>query len=131
MKYFFILFIFFKFASSFIPIKNNIKYKEKLVCSNIHLQCQDNENVNNEYNSVYEDMPYPDDKVFTQEKINDEYNELKNRCCGEVNEKDELEQLEREFFELYQKMKKHNKKIVVKTSNDLYKLFKMMKPFNK
>jgi len=41
-----------------------------------------------------------------------------------VNEKDEIEDLEKEFFELYQKMKKHNKKKICRTIKDINKLFK-------
>jgi len=39
------------------------------------------------------------------------YDELNNRCSGEVNEKEELEQLEKDFAEMYEKIKKHNKNI--------------------
>jgi hypothetical protein len=45
--------------------------------------------------------------------------ELKNVCCGEVNEKQDienLEKLERECFEMYQNMTKHNKKNIYKKS---------------
>ena len=42
-------------------------------------------------------------------------------------ENDELEELEKEFFELFQKMRKHNTKRIYKTSKDLYKLFKKNK----
>ena len=59
-----------------------------------------------------------------EREIINEYEDLKNRCCGEVNEDNELEQLEREFFEVFQKIKRHNRKRVYKTSQDLYKLFK-------
>lgn len=44
-----------------------------------------------------------------------------------VDEEEELEQLERDFFELYQKMKKYNTKKIYKTTRDLYKLFKKEK----
>jgi len=39
------------------------------------------------------------------------YEELNNRCCGEVNEKNEIEELERDFFEIFQKIKKFNKRV--------------------
>ena len=61
--------------------------------------------------------------LFNQE-IADDYENLKNRCCGEVNETDEIEQLERDFFEILQKIKKHNKRQIYKTTTDLYKLFR-------
>ena len=61
---------------------------------------------------------------FSQNKFLQEYEELNNRCCGEVNEKDEIEELEREFFEIFQRIKKYNKKRIISSANDLYKLFK-------
>ena len=59
-----------------------------------------------------------------EEELVNEYEDLKNRCCGEVNEVNEIEQLEREFFEIFQKIKRHNRKRVYKTTQELYKLFK-------
>lgn len=59
-----------------------------------------------------------------EKQLKDQYDHLLNRCCGEVNETDELEELEREFFEIYQKMKKYNKKRVIKTTQQLYQLFR-------
>ena len=59
-----------------------------------------------------------------EEHLVNEYEDLKNRCCGEVNEVNEIEQLERDFFEIFQRMKRHNRKRVYKTSQELYKLFK-------
>ena len=67
---------------------------------------------------------YNDEYGCYIEDISDEYEELKNRCCGEVNETEEIEQLERDFFEVFQKIKKHNKQRIYKTTKDLYKLFK-------
>jgi hypothetical protein len=62
--------------------------------------------------------------TFLNKQITDQYEELTNRCCGEVNETDEIEQLEREFFDVLQKIKKHNKRQMYKTTKDLYKLFR-------
>ena len=59
-----------------------------------------------------------------EQQIQNELIELNNRCCGEVNETDEIEQLEKEFFEVFQKIKKHNKKRIYKTNKDLFSLFK-------
>ena len=56
-----------------------------------------------------------------------EFNEINNRCCGEVNESDEIEQLEKDFFDILQRIKKHNKKKIYNTSKDLYNLFKRNK----
>jgi len=80
---------------------------------NFAMHCRENENLCGKSGYLYEN----------KDKDND-LEELQNRCCGEVNENDELEQLEREFFEVFQKIKQHNKKRIYKTTQDIYKLFK-------
>ena len=55
--------------------------------------------------------------------------------CGKVGylfepkETDETEELEREIFDMLQKIKRHNKKKIYNTTKDLYKLFKQDKKF--
>jgi len=65
--------------------------------------CRKDKNLCGEKGFLYEE----------EERINEDfldvYDELSNRCSGEVNEKEELEQLERDFAEMYAKIKKHNK----------------------
>lgn len=59
-----------------------------------------------------------------REQFIEKTEELKNACCGEVNEKQDienLEKLERECFEMYQKITKYNKKYVYKKSPKFYK----------
>jgi hypothetical protein len=90
-----------------------------ILISNFAVHCRNNENLCGKSGNLYE----PDSEII-QKKFYDDYEELNNRCCGEVNEKYELEELEKEFFELFQKIKKHNTKRIYKTSKDLYKLFK-------
>jgi hypothetical protein len=61
------------------------------------------------------------------EEIIDISENLNNMCCGEVNEKIEIqeyENMEKELFDILQKIKKHNTRRIYKTSRDLYKLFK-------
>jgi len=41
-------------------------------------------------------------------EIYDEIDALNNRCCGEVNETDDIEQLENDFVDIFQKIKKYN-----------------------
>lgn len=67
---------------------------------------------------------YEPNHEFTKNNFLEEYEELTNRCCGEVNEKDEIEQLEKDFFEIFQRIKKYNKKRIISSANDLYKLFR-------
>lgn len=55
------------------------------------------------------------------------FEELNDKCCSEfTDEKDlqELEKLEKELVDVFQRMRKHNTKRIYKTSKDLYKLFK-------
>ena len=103
----------------------NLAYpgEDTVILYNFASHCRNDENLCGKTGFLYEPK-----NVATNDKINNDinndYDTLINRCCGEVNEKDELEELERDFFELFQKMKKYNTRRVYKTSLDLYKLFK-------
>ena len=90
---------------------------------NYAVHCRENENLCGKSGFLYEMNEVIYDKNLLEQDIQNELIELNNRCCGEVNETDEIEQLEKEFFELFQKMKKHNKKKIYKTTQDLYNLF--------
>jgi hypothetical protein len=65
---------------------------------NFAKHCRNDENLCGKSGFLYEDNP----------EIIYQLNELANKCCGEVNEKNELEELERDFFEIFQRMKKYN-----------------------
>ena len=65
---------------------------------NFATHCRNDENLCGKSGFLYEDNP----------EIIDQLNELTNKCCGEVNEKNEIEELERDFFEIFQRMKKYN-----------------------
>jgi len=103
--------------------KNNVYLNNKhALISNLASHCRSNENLCGKEGFLYEKQV--DEKQVDEKQILDEYEELKNRCCGEVNETEEIEQLERDFFEVFQKIKKHNKQRIYKTTQELYKLFK-------
>ena len=53
-------------------------------------------------------------KMYWNE-ITNKNNELNTMYPGEVNKKDELMKHENEYFKLYQKMQKHNKKKIYKS----------------
>jgi len=91
---------------------------------NYAIHCRNNENLCGKTGFLYEPINTNDDKNKINMDLRNELDELNNRCCGEVNEKDEIEQLEKEFFEIFQKIKKHNTKNIYKTTKDLYNLFK-------
>ena len=87
------------------------------VIYNFATHCRNNENLCGKEGLLYEENN-------ETKQIKMDYEDLNNRCCGEVNEKDEIEQLERDFFEIFQRIKKHNKKTIYNTSKQIYKLFK-------
>ena len=88
--------------------------------------CRSSENLCGKSGFLYEAIDDTNDtnKNDNKNSILNDYDELSNRCCGEVNETDEIEQLEKEFFEIFQRIKKHNKKRIFTASKDLYKLFR-------
>lgn len=93
-----------------------VKGAEKIVYE-FASHCRNNETMCGERGFMYE----PAEKI---REYRNKYEELANRCCGEVNESDEIEQLEREMLELMQKIKKHNTRNIYRTTKDLYKLFR-------
>jgi hypothetical protein len=99
----------------FSPCKENYKLINKLA-----INCRQNEDLCGINGKSYQESP--ENKQFV-----DDLENLTNRCCGEVNETDEIEQLERDFFFILQKIKKHNKKRIYNTTKDLYKLFRRSK----
>jgi hypothetical protein len=111
----------------------NISYDKKteaeIKIPNYAFHNRNNENLCGKAGFLYEskELDTPNSEINDNNDkniISNKLNELNNRCCGEVNETDEIEQLEREFFEVFQKIKKHNKKQIYRTTKDLYKLFK-------
>lgn len=92
---------------------------KNIIIYDFALHCRNNENLCGKSGVLHE--PYDE---ITKKIFSDDFEELNNRCCGEVNEIDEIEELERDFFELFQKIKKHNTKRIYNSTKDLYKLFK-------
>lgn len=98
----------------------NISNKDKsVIIYDYAIDCRSNENKCGKEGILYEQ-----NDEFVKNNFLEDYEQLNNRCCGEVNEKDELEELEKEFFEIFQRIKKYNKKRFINSANDLYKLFK-------
>jgi hypothetical protein len=99
---------------------------KEIIQHDFSTHCRSSENLCGKSGFLYEAISEPEPKLETEletDFLND-YDELSNRCCGEVNETDEIEQLEKDFFEIFQRIKKHNKKRIYTASKDLYKLFK-------
>ena len=106
-------------------------YKNKdleFVQNNYAKHCRMDENLCGKKGFLYESSSTSSvEIIYDQEELMNDYDELNNRCCGEVNETDEIEQLEKDFFEIFQRIKRHNKKVVYTAGKDLYKLFKRNK----
>jgi hypothetical protein len=98
------------------------KYKRKKIYE-FAMHCRNNENMCGKLGFLYEEKNNNLNNEVDDDLL-DIYEELNNRCCGEVNEQYEIEQLERDFFELFQKIKKFNTKRIYKTTRDLFKLFR-------
>ena len=98
-------------------------YNDKLV-KNLAKHCRNNEDLCGKDGFLYESI---------ENKLNNDiekYENIKNMCCGELIEKkdlEELEELEIELLETFQRMRKHNTKIVYRTANDIYNAFKNKK----
>ena len=102
---------------------------------NYAVHCRENENLCGKEGVLYEPIDTDVDKHVQDEiyeieeqafknKILFDIDELNNKCCGEINEKEEIEELEKEFGDILEQIKKHNTKNNYKTQIDLFKLFK-------
>jgi len=101
--------------------------KEKIT-NNFAIHCRNNENLCGKSGFLYEPKDNETSVINNEATIlNSEYEDLNNRCCGEVNETDEIEQLERDFFEIFQRIKKHNKKIIFDKFDKIGKIYKSLK----
>lgn len=99
-------------------VKNNVE----VVIYDFAKHCRENEKLCGLNGNLFEDEVVEDANSIGL--LVEDYN---NKCCGEVNEKDELEQIEKDYFEILQRIKKFNKKRLYNTSSDILKLFKKNK----
>lgn len=95
---------------------------EKILVQNLAIHCRNNENLCGSAGFLYE--PIKNDNI---NKTLDDYEYIKSVCSNEfVEDHDlaELEKLEKDLVEVFQKMRRHNKKIIYKNVGHIYKLFK-------
>ena len=83
--------------------------KENIIL-NFATHCRNDEKLCGSSGFLYESKNDKSNESNSEIEILNEFDELNNRCCGEVNEKDEIEQLERDFFEIFQRIQRYNKK---------------------
>lgn len=90
---------------------------------NLAIHCRNNENLCGKSGFLYE-------PINSYSEILGKYENMEDLCSSEfIDQKDleELEKIERDILEIFQKMRKHNTMRIYKTSKDIYKLFKKNK----
>jgi hypothetical protein len=95
--------------------------EERLV-KNLALHCRSNDKLCGKSGFLYE-------SININEKF-ENYEYFNNLSSGEFidkNDLQELEEIERDLVDVFQKMRKHNTKRIYKTTRELYKLFKNKK----
>jgi hypothetical protein len=99
--------------------------EEKLV-KNLAIHCRGNENLCGKSGFLFD--PIDKEKTFDDRFGNYEY--IKSVCSNEFVETSdlkELEKIEKDLVEVFQRMRRHNKKMIYKTPDQIYKLFKKNK----
>ena len=92
---------------------------------NYAVHCRENENLCGKAGYLFEPKETDETKKIGEIEKTDEPKETdETKKIGEIEETDETEELEREIFDMLQKIKRHNKKKIYNTTKDLYKLFK-------
>jgi len=98
---------------------------------NYAVHCRENENLCGKAGHLFEPKKTDETKKIGEIEKTDEPKETdetkkteKTEKIDETEETDETEELEREIFDMLQKIKRHNKKKIYNTTKDLYKLFK-------
>ena len=95
---------------------------EKILIKNLAIHCRNNEDLCGQSGFLYEPIQHEDVK-----KSFDNYEYVKSICSHEYvdeSDLDELERLEKEMMDVFQKMRRHNKKIIHKKFGYIYTLFK-------
>jgi hypothetical protein len=93
------------------------------------INCRNNEILCGKSGLLYEKSDNQSD-TNKQNDIFERYEHSENMCYGEFTDKkdlEELEEIEKEILEMFQKMRRYNTKTVYRTSKDIYKLFKKNK----
>ena len=95
-----------------------VNNEERLI-KNLALHCRSNETLCGRSGFLYE-------SINIDKKI-EQYEYLQSLCCGELieeNDLNELEEIERDLVDIFQKTKKNNTKRVYKTGKELIKIIK-------
>lgn len=101
---------------------------QKKLVKNLAIHCRGNENLCGKSGFLYEpiDTEKNNEKQTTTTRF-ENYEYIKGLCSNEFVETSdlkELEKIEKDLVEVFQRMRRHNKKMIYKTPDQIYKLFK-------
>jgi hypothetical protein len=102
----------------------NISKGKQYTLYNYAVHCRENENLCGKSGILYE--PIVKEPIIKNATNKSKINVLSDKYFEEIRDSEQLEteQLERDIFDVLQKIKKHNKKKIYNTTKDLYKLFR-------
>lgn len=89
---------------------------------NFASHCRKNENQCGPEGNLFD--PIDTDKVEEVKELEEMINDYNNRCCGEVNEKHEIIQLEKDYYNLMNSIKKLKQKRIDAFKEKLRKIIK-------
>ena len=92
--------------------KGGIMYEFAEHCRNNENMCGQNAFLFEPYNDIQiqEETLEEEDIDTTISDLLDEYDDINNRCCGEVNETDELDDIERDLMNIINRLKNYHDK---------------------
>jgi hypothetical protein len=124
--------------------QDSIYHKSKqdvIYIKNLAVHCRNNENLCGKYGALHEEIEEKHDCCDScccdncccddlKEEVKEEVKEdncYKESLFNLSDELKELEKIEKDFIDVFQKMRRHNKKILYRTPEQIYKLFNKKK----
>jgi hypothetical protein len=99
----------------------------KVTIYDFAMHCRHNEDQCGENGVFYENYTTSDiDYKNEIQKLINEYNDVSNSFSGEVNEKNDIEDIEKDLFFILQKLKKFNKKQIELFGKSFYDFYKSL-----
>jgi len=101
----------------------------KVTIYDFAMHCRNNENQCGQKGYLYEHISEKNDidSENTGEEIKkliNQYNDINNDLSGEINEKYEIEEMEKELLSIFQKLRKFNRKQLEKFGKSFYQTYK-------
>jgi hypothetical protein len=99
---------------------------QKKLVKNLAIHCRGNENLCGKSGFLYEPIDTGKNNKNDIPNRFENYEYIKSVCSNEFVEAadlKELESIEKDLVEVFQRMRRHNKKMIYKTPDQIYKLF--------